>query len=58
MMEYMYRDLDTINRCYGYFETEVFPMVNGTDIHEKLNNGIGMIETHSTHEGLLAYLRS
>jgi hypothetical protein len=33
MVESMHGDLDTIDRSYGYFETEVFPMLDETDIH-------------------------
>jgi SAM-dependent methyltransferase len=58
IVEYMYRDLDTIDRYYDDFETEVFPKVDETDIHGELNSGISKIETHLTHEELLAYLRS
>jgi SAM-dependent methyltransferase len=58
LVEYMYRDLDTIDRYYVDFETEVFPKDDDGDDARESNEAISKIETVLTDAELLGYLRS
>jgi SAM-dependent methyltransferase len=58
LVEYMYRDLDTIDRYYDDFETEVFPKDDDGDDAKESNEAISKIESVLTDAQLLGYLRS
>lgn len=54
IVEYLYRDLETIDRYYEAFETEILPR----DEHDTERHAISKIEAEITHDELCGYLRS
>lgn len=54
IVEYLYRDLETIDQYYAQFETEILPRDDQVTEHKAIEK----IQAEMTHDELLGYLRS